>query len=62
MHVNTQIKKEQNVKNEKNGYEMGNDGSCIDSTRCLEKKDAELIRCIEEESEFGNTYCANKIF
>ena len=46
----------------KNGYEVGGDGYCIDSTRCLEKKDGECIRCIEEKSELGNTYCANKVF
>ena len=28
----------------------------------LRKKDGECIRCIEEESELGNTYCANKVF
>ena len=27
----------------------------------LRKKDGECIRCIEEKSEFGNTYCENKI-
>ena len=46
----------------KNGYEVGEDGYCIDSTRCLEKKDDECLKCSEEKNENGYTYCANKVF
>ena len=46
----------------KNGYEVGEDGYCVDSTNCLEKKDGECVKCSEEENEDGYTYCANKVF
>ena len=44
------------------GYKVGKDGYCIDTTRCLEEKDGECIKCSEEENENGYAYCANKIF
>ena len=43
------------------GYEIGNDGYCVDVLRCLEEKDGECIRCIDEEYK-GYSYCANKQF
>ena len=42
------------------GYEVGKDGYCVDVNRCLEKKEGDCIRCINEE--YGFNYCANKIF
>ena len=44
------------------GYEMGEEGYCVDTTRCLEKKNGECVRCTEEKNKNGYTYCANKVF
>ena len=44
------------------GYEIGKDGYCVDASRCLEEKDGECIRCTDEESINGYSYCANKVF
>ena len=44
------------------GYEIGENGYCVDVTRCLEEKNGECIRCTEEKNKNGFTYCANKVF
>ena len=44
-----------------NGYEVGEDGFCVDINRCLEREEGNCIKCIEEENDY-NYYCANKIF
>ena len=44
------------------GYEMGENGYCIDATRCIEKEDGECLRCTDELNKNGFSYCANKIF
>ena len=41
---------------------MGEEGYCADTTRCLEKKNGECVRCTEEKNKNGYTYCANKVF
>ena len=44
------------------GYEVGENGYCIDNSRCLEKKDGECLKCTEEKNDYDYSYCANKIF
>ena len=44
------------------GYEIGEDGYCIDVSRCIEKENGECIKCTEELNDNGYAYCANKIF
>ena len=44
------------------GYKIGEDGYCVDVSRCLEKKDGKCIKCTEEFNENGYSYCANGIF
>ena len=46
----------------KDGYEIGKDGYCVDTSKCLEKKDGECIRCTDEVNINGYSYCANKLF
>ena len=43
------------------GYEIGNDGYCVDISRCVEEKDGECVRCTDEEYN-GYSFCANKLF
>ena len=45
-----------------NGYEVGKDGYCIASTKCLEEKNGECLKCTDEENENGYSYCANKVY
>ena len=44
------------------GYEIGENGYCVDIFRCLEKEEGECLKCTEEKNEYGYSYCANKIF
>ena len=44
------------------GYGKGEEGYCIDQTRCLEKEDGKCLRCTEELNEKGYSYCANDVF
>ena len=44
------------------GYEMSEDGYCVDAIRCLEKKNGECLRCTKEKNKNGFSYCANKLF
>lgn len=47
----------------KDGYEIGEEGYCVDVSRCLEKNDdGECLKCTEEYNDNGYSYCANKIF
>ena len=44
------------------GYEMGENGYCVDATRCIDKEDGECLRCTDELNKNGYSYCANKVF
>ena len=44
------------------GYEVGENGYCIDNKRCLERKDEKCIKCSDELNIYGESYCANNIF
>ena len=48
------------------GYEVGEDGYCIDNKRCEEKKDGNCLKCKNDviDSYYGNgkNYCANEVF
>ena len=44
------------------GFNLGKDGLCVDFSKCIEEKDGECLKCTEEKSDFGYSYCANKFF
>ena len=44
-----------------NGYEVGEEGYCIDAERCLEKKDGICVKCGSKDDKNKN-YCANIVF
>ena len=44
------------------GYEVGENGYCVDALRCLEKKDEKCLKCNDTINEYGFSYCANQIF
>ena len=44
------------------GYEIGEDGYCVDVSRCREKEDGECLKCEKELNDTADSYCANKIF
>ena len=44
------------------GYEVGENGYCIDVSRCLEKDEGKCLKCTDETNEYGYSYCANNIF
>ena len=46
----------------KNGYEVNNEGICIDIDICEEKKDGKCNKCKDIISPNGYFYCANEIF
>ena len=43
-------------------YEVGEDGNCINYSKCIEKKNDECLKCSQEPDDYGFTYCANKIY
>lgn len=43
------------------GYEVGEEGYCINLESCIEEKNGECLKCTEEKSNDGFIYCANKI-
>ena len=44
------------------GYEVGENGYCIDNKRCEEKKDGNCIKCKNDDFDEGKNYCANEVF
>ena len=44
------------------GYEIGEDGYCVDVSRCREKEDGECLKYEKELNDTADSYCANKIF
>jgi len=44
------------------GYEVGENGYCIDNKRCIEKTDGFCHKCKNDDFDYGKNYCANKIF
>ena len=45
------------------GYEVGEEGYCIDVERCLEKKDGICEKCRNiDDGGYGQYYCANTVF
>ena len=43
------------------GYELGNEGYCVNYERCEEKQDETCIRCRQEPTDILY-FCANKYF
>ena len=43
-------------------YELGEDGICINLSKCTNKSKDECLQCTQEPDEDGFTYCANKIY
>ena len=44
------------------GYEVGENGYCVDVSRCSEEKDGKCIKCTDELNDYGFSYCANSVF
>ena len=44
------------------GYEINEEGFCVDMTNCEEKKDGKCMKCNSEKSEKGYYYCSNDVF
>ena len=44
-----------------NGYEIGENGYCVDVERCEKKENGICVKCIDDD-EYGNFYCANSLF
>ena len=42
--------------------EVGEDGNCINLSKCIEKNNDECLKCSQEPNDEGFTYCANKIY
>ena len=43
-------------------YEVGEDGNCINLSKCIEKNNDECLKCSQEPNDYGFTYYANKIY
>ena len=43
------------------GYEVGENGYCVDVEHCEKKENGICVKCIDDD-EYGNFYCANSIF
>ena len=46
----------------KYGYEVSEEGYCVDVMRCIEKENDKCMRCTDDINENGFTYCANNVF
>ena len=44
------------------GFEVNEDGYCLDIKRCEEKKDGKCLKCKNDDYDGGKNYCANEIF
>ena len=44
------------------GYELNEDGYCVNLANCEDSKDGKCLRCKNEKSKDGYLYCANEIF
>ena len=45
-----------------NGYEVNEEGFCVNMANCEENKDGKCLKCDSEKTENGYFYCANDVF
>jgi hypothetical protein len=45
-----------------NGYEVNEEGFCVNMANCEEKKDGKCLKCDGEKKENGYFYCSNDVF